>query len=128
MAKKKETQQERTKRLKLAMIKAMEASLGIVTHAAEKAGINRRTHQLWMKDDEEYREAIMNVDEIAKDFVDSQMYKRIKAGSDKMIIHYQNNRMRDRGYGEKLDITSDGEKIDNTIKVIFEDFSDKEDE
>ena len=128
MPRKKQTEQERTTLAKARMIEAMKASLGIVSTAAQKAGINRRTHQIWMNEDEEYRAAILDVDEMAKDFVDSQMYKRIKAGSDKMIIHYQNNRMRDRGYGEKLDITSDGEKIDNTIKVIFEDFSDKEDE
>jgi transcriptional regulator of acetoin/glycerol metabolism len=40
--------------LKKAMIEALEQSLGIVTTACKKVGINRKTHYDWLKTDEDY--------------------------------------------------------------------------
>ena len=45
--------------LKKAMIEALEQSLGIVTTACKKVGINRKTHYDWLKNDEDYAAAVL---------------------------------------------------------------------
>jgi hypothetical protein len=60
------------------MLEALRASLGVVETACQKAGVGRRTHYTWLKEDEEYAAAVAEVDDVAIDFGESQLYKLMK--------------------------------------------------
>lgn len=116
---------------KKAMIEALKKTLGIVTKAAELAGIERTTHYLWMNNDEEYKKEVESISDIALDFVESKLFEKIngvqigkhdKDGeliiyeqppSDTAAIFYLKTKGKKRGYIEKqeIDHTTNGKDI-----------------
>ena len=88
---------------KRAMIEALEKSLGIVTTAAKKIGIDRTTHYKWMDADEEYRQAVYDIDNIALDFAESQLHKQIQEGEVSSTIFYLKTKGKRRGYVERIE-------------------------
>ena len=117
--------QDRTKKQKKAMIEALEKSLGIVTTACKIVGISRVTHYQWMQDDEDYKKAVIGLEDVALDFAESKLHKQIDGGNTSATIFYLKTKGRKRGYVEGLDITSGDEKIGGTsqIEVIFKDMN-----
>ena len=117
--------QDRTKKQKKAMIEALEKSLGIVTTACKIVGISRVTHYQWMQDDEDYKKAVIGLEDVALDFAESKLHKQIDDGNTSATIFYLKTKGRKRGYVEGLDITSGDEKIGGTsqIEVIFKDMN-----
>ena len=101
---KKGKEQQRTINAKNMMVDAMIQSLGIVTTASKIAGISRSQHYEWINNDPEYMQRINDVGEMAKDFVESQLFSQIKDGSTTATIFYMKCKMRDRGYIEKVDV------------------------
>lgn len=97
-------EQQRTVTKKQAMIDALTVSLGVVTTASRNADVSTTQHYKWMQDDPEYRKKVEEVAEVAKDFVESQLYSQIQDGSTTATIFYMKCKMRDRGYIEKQDI------------------------
>lgn len=95
------TKQDRHKK---AMIEALEKSLGVVTSACGIVGISRNTHYEWLKADEEYKTAVESIKDIAIDFAESHLHKRIKDGSDAAIIFYLKTQGKRRGYIERQEI------------------------
>ena len=89
---------------KKAMIAALEKSLGIVTTACKNVGIDRRTHYRWLKDDQDYKEAVESVEDIALDFAESQLHKQIKDGNPTSTIFYLKTKAKRRGYIERQEI------------------------
>ena len=57
--------------LKKAMLEALEKSLGVVSTAAKIVGINRSTHYDWLANDEEYAQAVSDIE--------NPGFRRIKA-------------------------------------------------
>jgi hypothetical protein len=97
---------------KRAMIAALEKSLGVVTTASKAADVSRSAHYQWMQEDEEYREAVESVADIALDYAESQLHKRMKEGSDAAVIFYLKTKGKKRGYIERQEITgADAEPI-----------------
>ena len=90
--------------LKKAMIEALEKSLGIVTTACKIVGIDRGTHYNWLKDDEEYHEAVKGIEDIALDFAESKLHKSIENGSDTATIFFLKTQGKKRGYIERQQI------------------------
>lgn len=86
---------------KKAMIEAMEKSLGIVTSACKQVGISRDTHYRWLREDDEYRSNIANIDEMAIDYAEGQLFSQIKEGNVTAIIFYLKTKAKHRGYVEK---------------------------
>lgn len=82
----------------------MEKSLGIVSTAAKMVGIDRSTHYKWMKDDEEYKEAIHSISESVVDFAESHLYKLIKEGNPASTIFFLKTKGKERGYIERQEI------------------------
>lgn len=98
--------------LKKAMIKALEQSLGIVTTACKIVGIERNTHYVWMREDEEYKKAVMGIEDIALDFAESQLHKQITDGEVSSTIFYLKTKGKKRGYIERSELTGlDGEPL-----------------
>lgn len=93
---------------KKAMVEALEKSLGVVTTACKIVGISRVTHYEWLQTDEAYAEQVSNIKDIALDFAESQLHKRMKDGSDTAIIFYLKTQGKKRGYIEKQQIEHSG--------------------
>lgn len=85
------------------MLLALEQSLGIVTSAAKSVGIDRTTHYLWLKDDEEYKAAVDSIQDITLDFAESQLHKQIKDGEVTSTIFYLKTKGKKRGYIERIE-------------------------
>jgi len=86
------------------MIEALKQSLGVVTDACDKAGIGRRTHYDWLKSDEEYAAAVEDIANVALDFAETALYKKIKEGDTASTIFYLKTKGKGRGYIEKQQI------------------------
>jgi hypothetical protein len=100
---------------KKAMLDALEKSLGIVTTACKSVGISRQTHYRWMDEDAEYKETVASISDMALDFAESQLQKRMKDGSDAAIIFYLKTKGKRRGYIERQEISGPD---DSPIQII----------
>ena len=89
---------------KAAMLEALEKSLGIVTSACKSVGISRNTHYTWLKQDDIYKEAVDDIENIALDFAESQLHKQIKEGSTAATIFLLKTKGKKRGYIERQEI------------------------
>lgn len=97
---------------KIAMLNALEKSLGIVTTAAKNVGIHRQTHYDWMKKDEDYKKAVEEINEVALDFAESSLHKQIADKVPTSTIFYLKTKGKKRGYIERQEITgAEGEKL-----------------
>ena len=70
-----------------AMLQALTSTLGNVTEAAEKIGINRKTHYEWLKDDPEYSAAVASLKNVALDFAESQLKKLMEGAERQALTH-----------------------------------------
>ena len=103
--------------LKRAMIEALEKSLGIVTTACKSVGIDRGTHYNWLKDDEEYKKAVLGIEDIALDFAESKLHKSIEKGSDTATIFFLKTKGKKRGYIERNEFQI--EQTESPKEIIF---------
>jgi hypothetical protein len=97
-------EQERTETHKKAMIVALEKSLGIVTTACKEVGISRPTHYNWMEVDNDYRNEVESIGDVALDFAESQLHKQIKGGNTAGTIFYLKTKGKKRGYVERTEV------------------------
>ena len=112
-------EQNRTQIAKKQMLKALESSLGVVTTALKSTDLSRTNYYIWLKEDEEFAQAVQDVELIAKDFVKSKLYECIKDKVPSVVIHGAKNIL---GMNEtnRLDITS-GDKAINMPIITFVD-------
>ena len=104
---------------KESMIKALEQSLGIVTVACKKADIPRSTFYKWLKEDEEFKKQVIDIENIALDFAESQLHKQISDNSTSATIFYLKTKGKKRGYIERQEITvADGVPTNFQIEII----------
>lgn len=92
---------------KKAMLESLEKSLGVVTSAARAAGIDRSLHYKWMKEDDEYKEAVADISEVAIDFVETHLHQLIQQGDTAATIFYLKTKAKRRGYVERQEITGE---------------------
>ena len=116
----------KTEQHKKAVLEALEKSLGVVTTACKMAGIGRTQYYTWLKEDEEFRSSVEDIENITLDFAESQLHKQIKEGSTAATIFYLKTKGSKRGYIEKQDITQrttlEGElSFNEIIKAIKSD-------
>ena len=93
---------------KKAMISALEKSLGVVTSACKNVGISRETHYKWLREDEAYKDAVDDLENVALDFAESQLHKQISGGNPTSTIFYLKTKGKRRGYVERQEIQHDG--------------------
>lgn len=96
---------------------ALEKNLGIVTAACKEVGISRDSYYDYYNRDPEFRRKVDDINEIAIDFTESQLYKKIKQGSERSILFFMKYKGKKRGYTDSIDITSGGKTI-TEIKLI----------
>ena len=89
---------------KQAMIEALTDSLGVVTIACKKVGIARNTHYEWYKEDENYRNAVDDLADVALDFAESMLHKQIQEKDTTATIFYLKTKGKKRGYIERTEV------------------------
>jgi len=110
-------EQNRTQIAKERMLKALESSLGVVTTALKATDLSRTNYYKWLKEDEDFAQAVQDVELIAQDFVKSKFYECIKDKVPSVVIHGAKNIC---GMNEtnRIDITS-GNKALNLPLITF---------
>lgn len=93
------------------LLEALERSLGIVTPACKEVGISRNTFYTYYREDEAFKSAVDDINEITLDFAENQLLKKIKEGSERSILFYMKYKARKRGYSDSIDITSGGKSM-----------------
>lgn len=96
--------------VKKALLDALEKSLGIVTAACKSVGINRTTFYKYYNQDEEFKQAVDDIENIAIDVAETSLMRQIKEGNTTATIFYLKTKGKRRGYVESqnFDITSNG--------------------
>ena len=114
-----DSEQKRTQLNKQKLIEALEASLGIVTEACDKAQLSRTQHYKWYKEDIKYRYAVDSIENKFIDFAETHLKNQIASGSVQATTFFLKTRGRKRGYAEKqdIDITSGNEPIKININL-----------
>jgi hypothetical protein len=108
-----------TKRKKEHMIMALEASMGVVSTAAKLAHIDRQTHYRWLERDEKYRKRVVDAEELALDFAETSLHRRIKDGDTYAITFLLKTRGKKRGYVERQETTgADGQPLEPKRQVF----------
>ena len=114
---------QKTEATKEVLLDALQHHLGIVTGACKAVGIHRSTFYDWYNSDPEFKEAVDDIDNIALDFAESKLHRKIDKGDTSAIIFYLKTRGKKRGYVEKqeMDITKQG-----NITIIEKEYSEDE--
>lgn len=89
--------------LKENLLKALELSLGVVTTACRAVGCSRDMHYSLMNSDPDYEARYNELSEVALDFVESQLFSKIRERDSACIIYYLKTKGRKRGYIEKVE-------------------------
>lgn len=98
-------ERRQTQHNKRLVLQSLEKSLGIVTTACKNAGVDRATFYSWLKKDAKFAAQVKDIEEIAIDFVESKLFKRIEEGSDAATIFFMKCKAKKRGYIERNEFT-----------------------
>lgn len=85
---------------------ALEANVGIVSYAAESAGVPRRTVYEWIDADPEFARCVREVDNKQLDFVERRLLENIKNNDTRAITFYLSTKGRVRGYTTRVEMTT----------------------
>ena len=99
------------------MLEALEYNLGIVSTSCANADVSRATHYRWLKEDPDYKAYVQDIHEAAIDFVEGQLYAKIKDKDTASIIFYLKSKAKHRGYIERQQVEVTDTK-EFTVKVI----------
>jgi len=106
---------------KKVLIKALEKSLGIVTTACNAADISRSTFYSYCKSDPEFKKQVDEIDNVALDFVESQLFEQIRNNVPASTIFYLKTKGKKRGYTEKTELSH---KVDHSGVMVVPTMSD----
>ena len=98
----------KTQQLKNSLIEAMQKTLGNVTQSCKLVGLSRKTYYDYYNSDKEFAAACDDCENIALDFVESQLHKQIKDGVPSSTIFYLKTKGKKRGYVERKEIEHEG--------------------
>ena len=96
-------------------VEALTKALGIVTTASRLSGISRQSHYRWMSDDNDYRAAVSDIDNMVLDFGESSLHTLVGENNVAATIFLLKTKGKGRGYVERSDInigTAERIKID----------------
>jgi hypothetical protein len=101
------------------LLEALEKSLGIVSTACQSIVISRTTYYKYYNDDEDFKQSVDSISDIALDCAESQLFALIKEKNVTAIIFYLKTKGKKRGYVEKLQATD--QKQPEAIEIHFVD-------
>lgn len=84
-------------------LEILKTSFGNISKACDKVGISRRSVYNWMEADEEFKDAVQNIEEYIIDDVEDALLTQIKEGNTTATIFYLKTKGKHRGYTEKIE-------------------------
>ena len=106
----------------LRIIAAVKESKGLLTLAAQKAGLDYSTVWRYTQKYPSVRKAVEESKEVMLDFAEGKLYQAISAGDNTAIIFFLKTKGKSRGYIERTEFTGQGGAplIPTTIQVVSE--------
>lgn len=89
-----------------------------ISKAARLIGITREAYYQWLKNDADFDKIVKEIEDIKKDFIESQFYKLVRALDTTAIIYGLKTKCKDRGYGESSTIEK---RINVSGRVVIDD-------
>ena len=100
----------KTEHLKKRLIEALEKSLGVVTTACKKVDCSRTTFYQYMRVDKEFAKQVIDIENIALDYAESQLHRQIGDGNTSATIFFLKTKGKKRGYVERNEIDLSSEE------------------
>ena len=131
------TKSDKTDKKKEFMLQCLKQSMGIVSHACEKADTARATHYEWYNNDPDYAAAVDAIQESCIDFAESKLMELINGAKHEIAtakgevltvqdgpnptacIFYLKTKGKKRGYVEKSELEVGGNGINITIDSLI---------
>tara|TARA_B100001250_G_C19806892_1_gene793753 strand:- start:415 stop:816 length:402 start_codon:yes stop_codon:yes gene_type:complete len=108
----KKEEQERTKEKKKLFLENFELSLTNISSCCKRVGISRNTFYTWRKEDVEFRDKCIEIEESLLDFAETMLMKKIKDGATPELLFFLKTKGKTRGYVERQEFTgADGSEI-----------------
>lgn len=107
----------KSEHIKKALLEALEKTLGVVTQACKMVDIGRTTFYKYYKEDEDFRRAVDDIENVGIDFAESQLHKQIQEGSTAATIFYLKTKGKKRGYVERQEVQHSS---DTETDITFE--------
>ena len=79
-----------------------------ISEACESANISRYTFYEWKKNDEEFAQRIVEIDEARIDYVENKLFENIDGNKTNEILFYLKTKGKNRGYVERQEHQIDG--------------------
>lgn len=98
---------------------------GNISKSCEAANISRRTFYDWMRDDDEFKESVEDIQEGLLDYAESKLLDNIEAGKEQSIFFYLKTRGKKRGFVERQEIQTDGFPDKIQIEVVYNEDKDQ---
>lgn len=100
-------------------LEALEKSMGIMSQAAKKVGVDRTTPYKWMREDPDYAEKVKEIINVPLDFVEGKLFEAINENNITAIIFYLKTKGKHRGYVERQELVGGDDKdLNVSIEVI----------
>ena len=100
-------------------LEALEKSMGIMSQAAKKIGLDRTTPYKWMREDDDYNDRVKELLNVSLDFVEGKLFEAIQDGNITAIIFYLKTKGKVRGYVERHELAGvDDKELKVEIEVI----------
>lgn len=96
--------------VKKAFIEAWPKTFGNVTDTCSAVNISRTTYYTWIKEDNEFKSAIENInaEEMLLDLVENKLIKKVKEDDITALIFIAKTKGKKRGYNERQEIQHSG--------------------
>lgn len=111
--------------LKKEFIQAMEDSMGMLTTSCRRVGITKETISNWREKDADFDQKIKEIYDRRLDFVEGELFKKIREGNTASILFYLKCR---GGYKEtkSIEVEQKGQlDVDATIDLMKEQLKDE---
>jgi hypothetical protein len=80
-----------------AFLQVLEQSLGIMSVAQQKTGLDSEVLKKWLKNIF-FKKRVEKIDDICADYVENQLLKQIREGNTQAITFYLKTKAKGRGY------------------------------
>ena len=101
--------QEKAKKI---LLQSLENSFGNISEACKKVSISRKTFYNYLRDDEDFKEAVEEIEESLIDLAESELYNQISKENTTALIFFLKTKGKKRGYIERTEVINKAEEID----------------
>lgn len=93
--------EEKVEVTKKAILEALEKAMGVVTQACKMVGVSRQTYYRYYREDLDFKNSADEINEVALDFAESKLFKKIEELDTASIIFYLKTKGKHRGFVER---------------------------